>query len=96
MNRLFWGKIKPEYLISVIVGLAFLTVVMVICGILLLNLAFSYEKIEPSARVFMYALGGFSCAFGVLYPVIAVLLVRIYPKYPRLTYLFVQRYVFYQ
>ena len=96
MYRLFWGKIRSEYLIWVIVGIIVFTIVSLFCGILLLNLAFSNESIEHSARVVIYAMGGFCCALGVLYPTFTILLVRVYPKYPRLTHLLVQKHVFYQ
>lgn len=93
-SDIFNGNINPTMKGLTVYTLVFPSIVMLACGLLFLFAALFYEKCEYAARIFLFVFSGLCLAFAIFYPLITLLLIRCYPKYPRLTKLFIKEYVF--
>jgi len=89
---IFNGKIKPEHATSVFVSMIISCVIYLACAILFLCLGLLYDNVEHAARIVLYVVSGLCFLLTVLFPVATVILVRTYPKYRKLTHVFVKPY----
>lgn len=91
----FNGKIADAFIGMVKFTLIMVPLVCLFCCGVILSIAVFYDNIEPAARIFSYIIGGISGLYGIPYPFVTVHLIRIYPKYRKITHrLFIQEYVF--
>lgn len=94
MKDVYNGKIKKEQIGMVTFTLIFLGVLMTGLGIFFLLTGLFYENIEKDARIVIYIFSGISFGFGVIYPLVTYKLIKIYPKYSKLTHCLLKEYVF--
>ena len=90
----FNGNIREEFRGMTIFTLIYASVVLFACGIAIGVIGFVYDKIELSARILMYIVSGLSLVAGLVYPIVTLVLIRIYPKHKKLAHLFLKAYVF--
>ncbi len=90
---IFNGNIKAVGLTKF--TLIFVSVIFVIFGVFLICVASFYEKVDPTAIVLLYVFGGVAIFFAVALPIASLLLIRVYPKYSKLTFLLLKRELFY-
>ena len=90
----FNGNIKKDYINYVKFSLIFATALFFAFFVFFLFIALSYEKIEYSARIFMFVFSGISFFASFLYPVISIYAIRNYSKHPKLAKSIFQPFVF--
>lgn len=90
---IFNGNIKSVDLTKF--TLIFGSVIFAACGILFICIAALYEKVDPAGRLALYIIGGVSIFLAVFLPIASLLLIRVYPKYSKLTFLLLKKEIFY-
>lgn len=94
MKDVYNGKIKKEQIGMVTFTLVFVFILMMLMGIVFLLMGLFNENIEKDARIVIYIFSGISFGFGVIYPLVTYKLIKIYPKYSKLTHCLLKEYVF--
>ena len=90
---IFNGKIRTEFRGWVIFTLVLSAFVGVACGLLFLLIAI-FDDYELVAKALFYGIAALSMLGGIGYSVATLCLIRIYPKYKRITLHFIKEFVF--
>lgn len=93
-NDIFKGKIQKQYYGYVKFSIILVSVLFFVIGIFILLIALFYEKVEPAARIFMYVLSSVSILASILYPILTILAIKIYPKHTKFAYSMLKEFVF--
>ena len=94
MKNLYNGNIKKEYTGLVKFSLIFTPVILFIISTALLLFGLLYDNVQSEAKIALFVICGICYIFGILYPILTIKLVKIYPKHKKITHLFLQPYVF--
>ncbi len=90
----FNSNIKKENIGFVKFILIFTPIILAVLGTGLLLVALLGKGVQDGAKIALFVICGICYAFGLLYPILTIKLIRIYPKRKKITYLFLQPYVF--
>lgn len=90
---IFNGKIRIEFRGWVIFTLVLPALVGIACGLLFLLIAI-FDDYELVAKALFYGIAALSMLGGIGYSVATLCLIRIYPKYKRITLHFIKEFVF--
>ena len=74
--------------------LIFVPTLLFIIGVTTLLISIFYDKIDPDARVLSYIMSISSITFSLIYAFVTIPLIRCYPKYRKLTHIFVREEFF--
>ena len=91
---IFNGKISAEFRGLVKFTLIFASLIFFLCGMLFLLFAIFYDKVEQSARTFLFCLSSICFALSIFLPLITLKLIKIYPKHRKITRRFIKEFVF--
>ena len=91
---IFNGKIIDSEIGRIKFTLIFIPALLLVLGIVGLIICISYEKIEPAARVLGYIISISSLIFSFVYAFATLPLIRCYPKYRKLTHIFIREEFF--
>lgn len=91
---IFNGKILDSEIWRIKFTLIFIPTLLLVLGVVSLIISISYEKIEPAARVLGYIISISSIIFSFVYAFATIPLIRCYPKYRKLTHIFVREEFF--
>ena len=90
----FNGKIIDSEMGRIKFTLIFIPALSLVLGGVGLIISISYGKIEPAARVLGYIISISSLIFSFVYAFATIPLIRCYPKYRKLTHIFVREEFF--
>ena len=90
----FNGNIKKDYISFVKFSLIFTTAFFFAFFVYFLYIALSNEKIEYSARIFIFVLSGICFFASFLYPAISIYAIKNYSKHPKLAKSMIKPFVF--
>lgn len=93
-NEIFKGKIQKQYYGYVKFTIILVSILFFVIGIFFLLVALFYEKVEPAARIFMYVLSSLSILTSILYPILTIIAIKIYPKHTKIAYSMLKEFVF--
>lgn len=91
---IFNGNIKKEYIGYVKFSLIFASVLWFIFFIFFLLFGILYEKIDTSARIFMFVFSGISLILSIIYPILSVYTIKNFDKHPKLAKTLIKEFVF--
>ena len=91
---IFNGKILNEFRGIVKFSWIRVTLIFIVVGVMFLLTALFYENIDHAGRIFLYCISSCVIAIGVLFPIITVRLIKIYPKHKKITKIFIKEWVF--
>lgn len=91
---IFIDKIDTQHIGLVKATLILASGIGILGGISFLLVAIFYENVETAARILLYVVSGLSLVFGVLFPIVTLHLIKIYPKHRKITALLIKEYVF--
>ena len=94
MKDIFKGKIQKQYYRYVKFTIILVGDLFLVFGIFILMMALFYDKVEPSARIFMYVLASLSLLSSLLYPLLTLLAIKMYPKHTKFAYGMLKEFVF--
>ena len=86
---IFNGKVKPEHKKFGKCSIISASVVMIILATALILFAVFYDQVQYDAQIALYIICALAYLFAVLAPLVTILCIRKYPKYKRLTKLFI-------
>lgn len=91
----FNDKIKAEYVWFMIFTIVFISVIMLVGGTALLYVSVFAENVKPeNCRCIVFVASMICYAFAVVYPILSIYLIRVFPKHKKITYLLVKKSVF--
>ena len=91
---IFNNNIHPSEKSTAISGFIVFGIIMLICATTLGHVAYVGTGLKNYERLIMAFCSVISFLFGIAYPIISIKLIRIYPKYKKITHLFVNEKCF--
>lgn len=91
---IFNGKIIDSEIGRIKFTLIYIPALSLVLGIVGLIICITYENVEPDARILGYVISISSLIFSFIYAFATIPLIRCYPKYRKLTHIFVREEFF--